>query len=219
MRKLFGVLLFALVVQLPAQEPWPAAKPVGIVVAFPPGGVADLTARPLAVVLEKILRQKVLVDNMPGAGGAVGNAYVARARADGYTLLMALSSVSILPEADRVNGRTPSYTLDQLLPLALVSADPTVLVVRAETPYRTVRELVEAAKANPAKINYASSGYYSALHTPMEMFSIATGAKLFHIPYQGGGPAVTAILGGQVDLLTVTAGGVELRNDLAIGGL
>ena len=102
----------------------------------------------------------------------------------------------------------PGYTLDQLVPVALVSADPTLLVVRAEAPYKTVRDLVDAARANPGKINYASSGYYSALHTPMEMFSIATGVKMFHIPYQGGGPAVTAILGGQVDALASGPGPV-----------
>lgn len=191
-----------------AQEAWPLARPIGMVVAFPPGGVADLTARPMAVALEKILKQKVLVENKPGAGGAVGNALVAKARADGYTLLMALSSVTILPEADRVNGRAPGYTLDQLVPVALVSADPTVLVVRAESPYKTLRDFVDAARANPGKINYASSGYYSALHTPMEMLSIATGTKLFHIPYQGGGPAVTAILGGQVEALASGPGPV-----------
>jgi tripartite-type tricarboxylate transporter receptor subunit TctC len=208
MRKLLliGFSLFA--AASIAQEPWPAAKPLSMVVAFPPGGVADLTARPMAVVLERIIRQKVLVENRAGAGGALGNAFVAKARPDGYTLLMALSSVSILPEADKVNGKAPGYTLDQLVPVALVSADPTVLVVRAESPYRSVRDLVDAAKANPGKINYASSGYYSALHTPMEMFSIATGARLFHIPYQGGGPAVTAILGGQVDALASGPGPV-----------
>ena len=162
----------------------------------------------MAVALEKILKQKVLVENKPGAGGAVGNALVAKARADGYTLLMALSSVTILPEAERVNGRAPGYTLDQLVPVALISADPTVLVVRAESPYRTVKEFVDAARANPGKINYASSGYYSALHTPMEMLSIATGTKLFHIPYQGGGPAVTAILGAQVEALASGPGPV-----------
>ena len=208
MRKILLIVLTLLVTNVLAQEPWPTARPISMVVAFPPGGVADLTARPMAVALERILRQKVLVENRAGAGGGVGNAHVAKARPDGYTLLMALSSVTILPEADRVNGKTPGYTLDQLLPVALISADPTVLVVRAEAPYRSVKDLVEAAKANPGKINYASSGYYSALHTPMEMLSLATGAKLFHIPYQGGGPAVTAILGGQVEALASGPGPV-----------
>lgn len=204
----FLIAMGSLTLSAQAQEPWPAARPISMVVAFPPGGVADLTARPLAVALEKILKQKVLVENKPGAGGAVGNALVAKARPDGYTMLMALSSVTILPEADRVNGRAPGYTLDQLVPVALVSADPTVLVVRSESPYKSVKDLIDAAKVSPGKINYASSGYYSALHTPMEMFSIATGAKLFHIPYQGGGPAVTALLGGQVDALASGPGPV-----------
>ncbi len=209
MRQLLCILgLWLQAAPLMAQEAWPLARPISMVVAFPPGGVADLTARPMAVALEKILKQKVLVENKPGAGGAVGNALVAKARADGYTLLMALSSVTILPEADRVNGRAPGYTLDQLVPVALVSADPTVLVVRAESPYRTVKDFLEGARANPGKINYASSGYYSALHTPMEMLSIATGTRLFHIPYQGGGPAVTAILGGQVEALASGPGPV-----------
>ena len=209
MRHLLCILaLWLQAAPLIAQEAWPAARPISMVVAFPPGGVGDLTARPMAVALEKILKQKVLVENKAGAGGAVGNALVAKARADGYTLLMALSSVTILPEAERVNGRAPGYTLDQLVPVALISADPTVLVVRAESPYRTVKEFVDAARANPGKINYASSGYYSALHTPMEMLSIATGTKLFHIPYQGGGPAVTAILGGQVEALASGPGPV-----------
>ena len=208
--KIIAGLFLSLLLPLSAhaQEAWPAARPINLVVAFPPGGVADLTARPIAIALEKVLKQKVLVENKAGAGGGVGNTYVTKAKPDGYTLLMALSSVTILPEADKVNGKTPAYTLDQLIPVALVSADPTILVVRAETPYKTVKELIDAAKANPGKINYASSGYYSALHTPMEMLSIATGAKMFHIPYQGGGPAVTALLGGQVDALASGPGPV-----------
>lgn len=190
------------------QEAYPTAKPVNMVVAFPPGGVADLTARPMAISLESILKQRVIVENKAGAGGGIGNAFVAKARPDGYTLLMALSSVLILPEADKVNGRAPAYELNQLLPIALVSADPTVLVVRSESPYKTLKDLIAGAKANPGKINYSSSGYYSALHTPMEMLSLATGIRMFHIPYQGGAPAVTALLGAQVDALASGPGPV-----------
>ena len=191
-----------------AQDPYPAAKPITRVVAFPPGGVADLTARPIAIPLERILKQKVLIENKPGAGGGIGNAFVAKARPDGYTLLMALSSVTILPEADKVNGKAPGYDLSQLIPIALVSSDPTVLVVRSESPYKTVADLVNAAKANPGKINYSSSGYYSALHTPMAMLEGAAGVSMFHIPYQGGAPAVTALLGGQVEALASGPGPV-----------
>ena len=190
-----------------AQDAYPN-KPISMIVAFPPGGVADLTARPLSVPLERILKQKVLVENKAGAGGGIGNAFVAKARPDGYTLLMALSSVTILPEADKVNGKPPTYTLNQLIPIALVSADPTVLVVRADSPYKTVADFLAAARANPGKINYASSGYYSALHTPMAMLEGATGVKLFHIPYQGGAPAVTAVLGDQVEALASGPGPV-----------
>jgi len=191
-----------------AQEAYPGARPITMVVAFPPGGVADLTARPAAIALEGILKQRVIVENKAGAGGNVGNAYVAKARPDGYTLLMALSSVTILPESDRINDRTPLYELNQLIPIALVSADPTVLVVRSDSPYKTVKDLIAAAKANPGKINYSSSGYYGALHTPMAMFTLATGIDLFHIPYQGGGPAVAALLGGQVEALASGPGPV-----------
>ncbi|MCA0301488.1 MAG: tripartite tricarboxylate transporter substrate binding protein [Proteobacteria bacterium] len=183
-----------------AQEAWPS-KPVQLFVPFPPGGVADITARPLAHVMGRLARQSVVVVNKPGAGGAVGTAQAARATPDGYTLLVALSSISVLPVADRLQGRPPAYELDQLAPVALLSADPTVLVVRADGPYRTLADLVAAARARPGTINYGSSGVYGTLHVAMEIFAGAADIKLFHVPYQGGGPAVAALLGGQVDAL------------------
>ena len=177
------------------------SKPIQMIVPFPPGGVADLTGRPTALAMEKVLKQPVLVVNRPGAGGATGTAQVAKAAPDGYTLLMGLSSVSIFPVSDRINGKTPAYEMRELAPVALVSSDPTVLVVRGDGPYKTVKDLIEAAKANPGKINYSSSGVYGTLHVAMEIFANAAGVKLFHVPYQGGGPAVTALLGGQVEAL------------------
>jgi tripartite-type tricarboxylate transporter receptor subunit TctC len=131
----------------------------------------------------------------------VGTAQAARSAPDGYTILMALSSISVLPVADRLQGRAPAYELDQFAPIALISADPTVLVVRADGPYKTLKDLVEAAKAKPGTINYGSSGVYGTLHVAMEIFADAAGIKLFHIPYQGGGPAVAALLGSQIDAL------------------
>jgi tripartite-type tricarboxylate transporter receptor subunit TctC len=142
-----------------------------------------------------------VVVNRTGAGGAVGMAAVAKAPADGYTILMALSSISIFPVSDRINGKPPAYEMNEFAPIALVSADPTVLVVRADSNYRTLKDFVDAAKANPGKINYSSSGVYGTLHVAMEIFAAAAGIKLFHVPYQGGGPAVTALLGGQVEAL------------------
>ncbi len=172
-----------------------------MVVAFPPGGVADIVGRPLAVSMEKALKQPVVVMNRPGAGGATGTASVAKATPDGYTILMALSSISIFPVSDRINGKSPAYEMADFAPVALVTADPTVLVVRADGPYKTLADLVAAAKASPGKINYSSSGVYGTLHVAMEIFANAAGVKLFHVPYQGGGPAVTALLGGQVEAL------------------
>lgn len=183
-----------------AQEAFPA-RPIQMIVPFPPGGVADITARPTAQVMGRLLKQSVVVVNKAGAGGSVGAAQAARAAPDGYTILMALSSISVLPVADWLQGRAPAYELDQLAPIALISADPTVLVVSADGPYRTLKDLVEAAKAKPGTINYGSSGVYGTLHVAMEIFAAAAGIKLFHIPYQGGGPAVAALLGGQIDCL------------------
>src|SRR4051812_12799386 len=175
------------------------SKPITMVAPFPPGGVAEIVGRPLASIMEKSLKQPIVLINRPGAGGAVGMASVAKGPADGYTVLMGLSSISIFPVSDRVQGRQPAYELRDFAPIALVTADPTVLVVRADGPYKTVKDFVDAAKANPGKINYSSSGVYGTLHVAMEIFANAAGIKLFHIPYQGGGPAVTALLSGQVE--------------------
>ena len=195
-----SILLAAAAVAGAAEDTYPN-KPIQLVVPFPPGGVADITGRPLAHEMSKLLKQPIVIVNKSGAGGAIGMATVAKGRTDGYTLLMALSSVSIIPVADRLQGRTPSYELKELAPIALISADPTVLVVRADGPYKSVKDFVAAAKASPGKINYSSSGVYGTLHVAMEIFADAAGIKLYHIPYQGGGPAVTALMGGQVEAL------------------
>jgi len=183
-----------------AQDGYPS-KPITMVNPFPPGGVADVVGRPLASLMERSLKQPVVMINRPGAGGAVGMASVAKGPTDGYTILMGLSSISIFPVADRVNGKSPAFELSDFAPIALVTADPIVLVVRTDGPYKTLKDFVDAAKANPGKINYSSSGVYGTLHVAMEIFANSAGIKLFHVPYQGGGPAVTALLGGQVEAL------------------
>jgi tripartite-type tricarboxylate transporter receptor subunit TctC len=180
-----------------AQESYPS-KPITMIVPFPPGGVADIVGRPLAAEMQKALQQPVVVVNRPGAGGAVGMAAVAKSPADGYTILMGLSSISIFPVSDRIMGKAPAYEMSDFAPIALITADPTVLVVREDSPYKSVKDFVAAAKANPGKINYSSSGVYGTLHVAMEIFANSAGVQLFHVPYQGGGPAVTALLGGQV---------------------
>jgi tripartite-type tricarboxylate transporter receptor subunit TctC len=183
-----------------AQEAYPS-RPITLVAPFPPGGVADLTARPVAAALEKVLKNPVGVVNKTGAAGAVGMQFVAASKPDGYTLLLALSSISIIPEADKIFGRPPAFTVDQFVPIALISADPTVLVVRAESPWRTAADFIDDARKRPGQISYSSSGIYGTLHMAMELLSHAAGVKLRHIPTPGAGPALTAILGGHVDAL------------------
>ena len=200
MSRLICAAVCAIAVTASAQDSYPS-KPITMVVPFPPGGVADIVGRPLAAQMEKTLKQPIVVVNRTGAGGAVGMASVAKAAPDGYTILMGLSSISIFPVSDRINGKTPSYEMKDFAPIALITADPTVLVVSADSPWKNLKEFVESAKAYPNKINYSSSGVYGTLHVSMEIFANAAGIKLFHVPYQGGGRALTALLGGQVHAL------------------
>ena len=180
---------------------------VSLVVPLAPGGIADITARPLAIPLAKELGQSVIVENRIGAGGAVGMAYVTRQKPDGNTLLMALSSIVIIPEADKISGKSPSYTMSQFTPIALISADPTVLVVRASSPWKTAADLIRDAKTRPRVISYSSSGIYGTTHVAQAMLWQAAGVDMLHVPYNGGGPSMTALLSGQVDV-TAQAPGV-----------
>jgi tripartite-type tricarboxylate transporter receptor subunit TctC len=194
---------------LQAQAPaWPGGRSVTMVVGFPPGGQADVSGRPFAAALERVIGAPVPVVNRPGASGGLGNAFVARAPGDGLTVLMALSSMLILPEADRIHGRVAQYEIEQLAPIARVTADPTVLVVPAASPWRNLGELAEDAKRRPGAISYSSAGNFSALHTPMAMFTAAAGIDMLHVPFQGGGPALTALLGGTVQALASGTGPV-----------
>jgi hypothetical protein len=202
-RIVFSVIAGLAAVSAQAQDAFPG-RAISMVVPFPPGGVADVTGRPTAIALEKALKQTVSIANRPGAGGAVGNAAVANAKPDGYTLLMALSSITVIPEADKLFNRKPAYTLDQLAPIALVSADPVILVVHPSLPVKTVKEVIALARKQPGELSYSSSGVYGALHMPMEMFLHATQLKMRHVPTTGGGPALTQLLGGHV---TMSAGG------------
>ena len=200
-RRLAALLLLAVGFAASAQTDYPT-HPVTIVVPFPPGGVADITGRPVAEAMSRILKQSVVIENKSGAGGGVGMQYVAHAKPDGYTLLMALSSISIIPEADKVLGRSPMYQLDQFIPIARFTADPTVLAVRADSPYKSVKDLIDAARKAPGTIPYGSSGNYGTMHVPMEMLDNVAGVKMLHVPFTGAGPAIVALLGGQVDAIS-----------------
>lgn len=178
------------------------ARPISLVVPFPPGGVADIVARPVAEALSRELGQPVVIENKPGAGGGIGMGAVAKAKPDGYTLLMALSSLTVIPEADAILGRSPMFALGDLRPVARYTADPTVLAVRAESPWRTVQDFVDDAKKRPGVIAYGSSGNYGTMHVPMEILAQSAGIQLNHIPFTGAGPAVVALLGGQIDAVS-----------------
>lgn len=183
-----------------AQSTWPD-RPITMIVPFPPGGVADTVARPVAEALSRELKQTIVVENKAGAGGALGIGQAARAAADGYTLLLSLSSISILPAADKLLERKPAYQLNQLKPIARFTADPTVLVVRADSPWRTLAEFIKDARSKPGTFNYGSSGNYGTMHVPMEMLKASAGFRMTHIPYTGAGPAIVALLAGQVDAI------------------
>jgi tripartite-type tricarboxylate transporter receptor subunit TctC len=182
-----------------AQSAWPEGRNITMIVPFPPGGVADTVARPVAEALARELKATIVVENRAGAGGGLGIAAASRAAADGYTLLMSLSSISILPEADLLFGRKPAFTLNQFRPIARFTADPTVLVVRAEAPWKTLGEFVADSKKKPGGYNYGSSGNYGTMHVPMEMLKASAGFPATHVPFTGAGPAVLALLGGQID--------------------
>ena len=184
-----------------AQDDYPN-KTITMVVPFPPGGVADVVGRPVAEAMGRYLKHSVIIENKGGAGGGIGMAQVAKSKADGYTVLMALSSIVVLPEADKVLQRNPMFQLDQLKPIARFTADPTVLVVRADSPWKTYAEFLAYVKANPGKISFGSSGNYGTMHVPMEQLKAATSSFMLHVPYTGAAPAVMGLLAGQIEALS-----------------
>jgi tripartite-type tricarboxylate transporter receptor subunit TctC len=200
---------------LRAEERWPT-RMITIVVPFPPGGTADFAARPLAANLSERFGQNVVVENRGGAGGGIGHAYVARAAPDGYTLMTALPSLGVIPEANRLQGKPVTYEMDQFVPLARMFADPPLLAVKASSPWRSLDDFIEAVKKDRGKIPYGTSGYLGTVHLAMEMFLNAAQLKMVHVPYQGGGPAFNALLSDQVPVVptleSIGKGQIEAGN-------
>jgi tripartite-type tricarboxylate transporter receptor subunit TctC len=181
-----------------ADEPYPS-RPIQVIVPFPPGGEADLTARPLAMALEPILKQPGVVVNKGGAGGMVGIQSAAVSKPDGYTVLVALASVAYLHEVDRLFNRPLSYKPENFIPLAMLTCNPLVIAVHSDSPWKKVEDFVADAKKQPAKIKLGSAGIYSVMHVGAELFFNKAGIRLSHIPYTGGGPVLNAVLGRHVD--------------------
>jgi tripartite-type tricarboxylate transporter receptor subunit TctC len=180
-----------------AQAAWPE-RPVKLVVPYAPGGAADAVARVIAAELGTRLKQQVIVENRPGAGGALGAQAVAKAAADGYTFLYDATSFTVNPSLFPKLG--VDYAKD-FAPVGMVARIPTLLVVPAGSPVKSVAELVQHARTQPGKITYASAGNGGAAHLSAELFAQALKLSLVHVPYKGGAPALTDLAGGQVDMM------------------
>ncbi len=194
----FFMYAFGLCTNIFANDSWPV-KPITMTIPFPPGGVATVVGRPVVEGMNKVLEKPIVMESRPGAGGAIGNAYVAKATPDGYNVLFAMSSVSTIPETDKIAGKSVSYTTSQLRPIGRITSDPVVMVVRADAPWKTIQEFVADARKKPGKFNYSSSGNYGTMQLPMEMLKADQKIFIVHIPYTGAGPAVLAVLAGEVE--------------------
>lgn len=193
-----AALAAGVVLPAAAQTAWPT-KPINLVVPFPPGGSVDISARLINAPLAKILGQPVVIDNRGGAGGAVGTTYVAKAPKDGYTLIVASQSTHVANPVMQ-----PNLGYDAIKDFAFVTIlnrVPNVLVVHPSLPAKNFAEFIQYVRANPGKLNYASPGNGSLAHLSMELFKSTQGLFITHIPYRGGGPALTDLLGGQVQIM------------------
>jgi len=190
--------------QAAAQDAFPV-RPITIINAFPPGGINDLVTRPAASALEGIFKQPVVVETKAGAAGAVGAQVAANAKPDGYTLLSHNNGISGYAEVDKLFGRQPKTTRADFIPLGRLCADPVLVLVNDQQPYKTLAEFVAEAKKSPEKIVYSSGGFYGASHLPVALLEKATGLSgMRHLPTAGGGPAITAALGNNAQLTTQT---------------
>jgi tripartite-type tricarboxylate transporter receptor subunit TctC len=191
-----AILVLSLSALQARAQPFPSRN-ITLVVPSVAGGFADTIARLLAPSMQKALQRQVLVDNRSGAGAAIGS--VARAEPDGHTLLLVSSSVTVIHEAARALGQKPPYEFSQLAPIAMITADASVVLVRNDAPWKTAKELFADAKNRPGQVSYASSGTFGSSHLIAEVVAQAVEAKLMHVPYRGGAPSMTALLTHDVD--------------------
>lgn len=173
-------------------------KPITLLIPYPPGGSADMLARPVSAALQKKWGQPVVLEYKAGAGGAIASAQLARAKPDGYTLLMVLAAHTINPS---LYPSLPYDTKKDFAPVSLVATLPMLVSSPLKTPANTIPELIAYARANPGKLSFASAGNGNTSHLAAEMFKTQTGIDMLHVPYKGSGPAVVALLGGEVSLM------------------
>ncbi|MCX7235390.1 MAG: tripartite tricarboxylate transporter substrate-binding protein [Burkholderiales bacterium] len=195
--RLIAVIALLLAGPLALAQAWPT-KPIRIINPFPAGGGTDTFARPLAAKLTQSLGQTVIIENQGGAGGTVGAANAARTNPDGYTFLMGAIHHTI---AESLYPKL-SYNIEKdFIPITMVAQVPQVMVVHPKHPFRTLKELVDYAKANPGKLNFGSPGAGTSHHLAMELFMRVTGTNFVHVPYRGAGPMMQDFLAGQIDLV------------------
>jgi tripartite-type tricarboxylate transporter receptor subunit TctC len=195
-----------------SQDAWPA-RAVTLINPFPPGGTADVVGRPLAAALEPLLKQPVVIETKAGAAGQVGAQFGAAAKPDGYTLLLHLVSLAGFPEVDKIYGRQVKFTRDDFVPIVRLTAGPMVLIVNDQQPHKTVRDLIDDAKKRPNELIFSSSGLHGALHLPTALFMKAAGIQMKHLPTQGGGPSIIALIGNnaQVAVSSLAAAAAQVK--------
>ena len=198
-RLLFAAVFCSIVLPGAAlAQAWPA-KPIRLMVPFPPGGSTDIVARIVAQKLSEKLGQSIVIENRGGAGGTIGTALIAKSAPDGYNLAVASTSTHVV--APGVYAKLEYDPVKDFAPVGLMAVSPYLLVVNPSVPAKTLKELVALAKSRPGKLNYASAGIGSTTHLAMEMLKYASATYMLHIPYNGNGPAGTAVIGGQVEVL------------------
>jgi tripartite-type tricarboxylate transporter receptor subunit TctC len=208
LNKYAGAVTVAIAINALAVMPALAAfpdKPVRIVVPFAPGGGTDLVARTMGIAMAQDLGQPVIIDNKPGGGTIIGTDAVAKSPPDGYTLVMATLAHAVNPS---IQPKLPYVHEKAFAPVMLVGRSPNVLVVRAESPFKSVQDIIAAAKTKPGQLSFASQGAGTSAHLAGELFKNLTKTNITHIPYRGAGPAITDLLGGQVDIMFATAAAV-----------
>jgi tripartite-type tricarboxylate transporter receptor subunit TctC len=195
-----------------AQEAYPS-RAVTIISPFPPGGATDVVTRPLAAVMEGIVKQPMVLETKAGAAGQVGAQVAASAKPDGYTLLSHITSISGFAQVDRLFGRAVKFTNADFIPIARFIADPCVLIVNDQQPHKTLKDFIDDAQKRPNELIFSSSGLYGALHLPMALFMKSAGIQLRHLPTAGGGPALIALMGNNSQALvsSISAASGQLK--------
>jgi len=203
--KVFGCLLFfCFGISLVSFAQYPD-RPIKIIVPFSPGGGTDLVARTLGSIMSEDLQQPIIIENKPGGSTVIGTDALAKSPPDGYTLVIATFAHAVNPY---LKEKLPYSQEKDFSPVILIGVSPNVLVVSANSPFKTIQDLINTAKNKPGTLSYASQGSGTSAHLAGELFNIQTGGKLIHVPYKGAGPALTDLIGGQVDMMFATASAV-----------